>query len=320
MSAKIVLFFDSIYYCITKLFVFRISIFSTVFYNISLTMKKTLIASVKGTKAETVSAILLKIPKEEREKVREVTMDFSDSMYSIVKTCFSNATIVIDCFHIVQRLCEALDEMRLRLKRLAVTKTKKEAAEHNQREDEKARKRKYNREWYASHKASKNVKGKKRGRKRIRKRKFKPQTFSNGDTRVELLTRARTILYKSGEKWGKSQKTRAKILFDNYEKLREGYSLICKIRSIFQKNITKGQAKGELHSWYKEVADCTIREIKSARDCIKAKEEEVLNYFINRHTNASAESFNSKIKGFKAQLHGVADIPFFMYRLCTIFG
>ena len=39
-------------------------------------MKKTLIASVKGTKAETVSAILLKIPKEEREKVREVTMDF----------------------------------------------------------------------------------------------------------------------------------------------------------------------------------------------------------------------------------------------------
>ena len=73
-------------------------------------------------------------------------------------------------------------------------------------------------------------------------------------------------------------------------------------------------------NWYKEVADCTIREIKSARDCIKAKEEEVLNYFINRHTNASAESFNSKIKGFKAQLHGVADIPFFMYRLCTIFG
>ena len=127
-------------------------------------MKKTLIASVKGTKAETVSAILLKIPKEEREKVREVTMDFSDSMYSIVKTCFPNATIVIDCFHIVQRLCEALDEMRLRFKRLAVTKTKKEAAEHNQREDEKARKRKYNREWYASHKASKNVKGKKRGK------------------------------------------------------------------------------------------------------------------------------------------------------------
>ena len=53
------------------------------------------------------------------------------------------------------------------------------------------------------------------------------------------MTRARTILYKSGEKWGKNQKTRAKILFDNYEKLREGYSLICKIRSIFQMKVSQ---------------------------------------------------------------------------------
>ena len=68
------------------------------------------------------------------------------------------------------------------------------------------------------------------------------------------------------------------------------------------------------------VSDCTIREIKSARDCIKANEEEVLNYFINRHTNASAESQNSKIKGFRAQVHGVSDIPFFMYRMCKVFG
>ena len=33
------------------------------------------------------------------------------------------------------------------------------------------------------------------------------------------------------------------------------------------------------------------------------------NYFINRATNASAESLNSKMKGFRAQLHGIADIP-----------
>ena len=38
--------------------------------------------------------------------------------YIYIKTCFPNAPIVIDSFHIVQRLCEALDEMRLRFKRL----------------------------------------------------------------------------------------------------------------------------------------------------------------------------------------------------------
>jgi len=99
------------------------------------------------------------------------------------------------------------------------------------------------------------------------------------------------------------------------------YSLICSIRSIFRnKSLTKDAAREKLHQWYDEVSACTLREINSARDCIKSKEEELLNYFDNRSTNASAESLNSKIKGFKAQLHGVTDIPFFMFRLCKIFG
>ena len=101
---------------------------------------------------------------------------------------------------------------------------------------------------------------------------------------------------------------------------KEGYSLICKVRDIFKRKLTIDEAKQRLHEWYKDVNICTLREIKAARDCIKSKEAEVLNYFVNRATNASAESLNSKMKGFRAQLHGIADIPFFMYRICTIFG
>ncbi|MCI2137952.1 MAG: transposase, partial [Prevotella sp.] len=62
------------------------------------------------------------------------------------------------------------------------------------------------------------------------------------------------------------------------------------------------------------------REVKSARDAVRFKEEEVLNYFINRSTNAAAESLNSKLKRFRAKLHGVSDLPFFMYRVSLIFG
>ncbi|EFB33814.1 transposase, partial [Segatella copri] len=58
----------------------------------------------------------------------------------------------------------------------------------------------------------------------------------------------------------------------------------------------------------------------AVRDTIKEKEEYVLNYFNNRSTNASAESLNSKMKGFRAQVRGVADFPFFMYRMMMIFG
>ena len=50
------------------------------------------------------------------------------------------------------------------------------------------------------------------------------------------------------------------------------------------------------------------------------KKEYVLNYFNNRSTNASTESFNSKMKDFRAQVRGVTDMSFFMYRMVTIFG
>lgn len=276
--------------------------------------KGSIIAIIKGTKSSVVSQIIKKIPEIERSKVKEITMDFSDSMYSIAKQCFPHAEIVIDCFHIVQRLCEGLDEMRLKFKRLAATETKKEACAFHQKEERNAKRRAYYRK---NHK--KDYK-EKRGRKRIHKRKYKPTELRNGDTRVELLTRSRNLLSQSGDKWGEHKKERAELLFELYPQLKEAYSLVCKVRNIFKKKINAEQACKELHEWYKEVSQCTIREIKAARECIKSREKEVLNYFNNRATNAAAEALNAKIKGFRAQLHGVADIPFFLYRVCTIFG
>ncbi|HLP05185.1 MAG TPA: hypothetical protein VK152_07130 [Paludibacter sp.] len=41
-------------------------------------------------------------------------------------------------------------------------------------------------------------------------------------------------------------------------------------------------------------------------------QEENLNFFENRNTNASAEFFNAKIKAFGSQFRGVRDIPFFL--------
>ena len=101
--------------------------------------------------------------------------------------------------------------------------------------------------------------------------------------------------------------------------IKQSYDVINKLRAIFRsKTLTKDVAKEKLHDWYKTVNRCTIREIKSARDAIKSREDNVLNYFIARSTNASAESLNSKMKAFRAQLRG--DLTFFMFRLRTIFG
>lgn len=92
--------------------------------------KGTIIAMVRGTRCSDVMAQLMKIPPEQRLAVNEVTMDFSDSMYTIVRQCFPNATIVIDCFHIVKRCGEAIEELRLKAKRQAQKEQRKLQAEH----------------------------------------------------------------------------------------------------------------------------------------------------------------------------------------------
>ncbi|MBO5957375.1 MAG: transposase [Bacteroidales bacterium] len=46
----------------------------------------------------------------------------------------------------------------------------------------------------------------------------------------------------------------------------------------------------------------------------------IVNYFENRSTNASAESFNAKVKAFRSQFRGISDIPFFIFRLATLFA
>ena len=97
-------------------------------------------------------------------------------------------------------------------------------------------------------------------------------------------------------------------------------AMLCALRNIFSKTKDKKKAKKALHKWYKNVGKTRIREIISVRDTIKSKEEYVLNYFNNRSTNASAESFNSKVKGLRTQVHGVSDLPFFMFRCAKIFG
>jgi transposase len=97
----------------------------------------TLAAAVRGTTVEEVSAVLLKVSDEIRRQVKEVTMDFSDSMYGIIRKAFPWATIVIDCFHIMQLCGDGLGEMRMKLKRAAVADLKRQEREFKKKLDKK---------------------------------------------------------------------------------------------------------------------------------------------------------------------------------------
>jgi hypothetical protein len=49
-------------------------------------------------------------------------------------------------------------------------------------------------------------------------------------------------------------------------------------------------------------------------------DQRILNYFDNRSTNASAESFNAKIKAFRSQFSGLRNIEFVLFRVSTIYA
>lgn len=271
--------------------------------------KGTLVAMVQGTKADEVAAHIQKLPFYERAKATEITMDFSDSMHSIVQQCFPHATITIDRFHMQKLAIDALQELRVQHRREARKADVEAREQHRLRNKRNAANRK---------------KGKKdpRGRKPNRaNEQYHPATLENGDTMLELLARSRWLLSTSANKWTQTQKIRAKLLWKHFPDLQTAYGIVQSLRAIFsKKEHTKESAKIALAKWYNKVTDFDNDAFNTVSATIYSREDEILNFFANRATNASAESLNSKIKSFRAQLRGVSDVRFFLYRLKLIFG
>ena len=240
---------------------------------------------VKGTKADEIACILRKIPLTKRLLVKQVTMDFCPSMAISTKQVFPKADIIMDRFHVQQLITEAVQEIRI---------------EHR---------------W----KAIKEINEKTKQYKALGKTYY-PKTYLNGDTKKQLLARSRYLLFKPSSKWTDSQKERANILFKEFPKLKKAYYLSMMFRSIYEHSTTKQEAKNRLDQWYKKVDEYNFDSFITTAEYIKTREHEILNYFPNRSTNASAESFNSKLKGFRALVRGVRDKKFFLFRISEIYG
>lgn len=247
--------------------------------------KGVLVAMVKGTKAESVIDVLTQIPKRLRDKVEEVTLDMAGSMNLIVKHCFGKATKVIDRFHVQQLAYDALQEMRIAHRWDAI-----------------------NEETNAIDNA------------RWEKTEYVPLRFDNGDTKKQLLARSRYLLFKSPEKWSQSQKQRAKILFAQYPDIHKAFSLTHQLRLIFSLTKNKPVAYTKLAKWYNDVTDSGFKAFNTISATIYTHYKEILNFFDNRSTNASAESFNAKLKAFRAALRGVTDTNFFLFRVAKIYA
>ena len=244
--------------------------------------KGALVAAIRGTKAETVIAVLDKIPLVKRKTVREITLDLSSSMMLIARRSFPKATVTNDRFHVHKLYYDAIDDLRISLRWMARDIENEEIA-------------------------------------RCRKAgiAYVPFRYANGDTRKQLLARAKYILTKHASKWTKSQQWRADIIFAFYPELKKA-DLAMDLTDIFNCKVDKDTARLNLARWYNKVDEMDDGQFRTVTETFRNHYDTILNYFINRSTNAGAESFNAKVKAFRSQFRGVTDIPFFLFRLSKL--
>ena len=248
--------------------------------------KGTLVAMVKGTKSEDVIMVLRKMSAGKRAQVKEVTLDLSPSMKLIVKRVFPCAVQVSDRFHVQQLMGEALEDLRI--------KHRWEAIDQENTEIQMAKEF---------------------------DRTFRPHVLSNGETRRQLLARSKRLLLIHSSKWTDTQKVRAEVLFRYYPDIKMAYDRYLELVQIYNTlDASRPKLLTRLARWYERVRKMQMKSFNTVLETFMNNYDTILNYFDNRATNASAESFNAKVKAFRLQFRGVRDIPFFIFRLATIFA
>ena len=98
------------------------------------------------------------------------------------------------------------------------------------------------------------------------------------------------------------------------------YDMAMQLTALFNKSYSKGVALTKLAHWYKTVNQLNLKYFNSVVETMENNYGTILNYFDRRATNASAESFNAKIKAFRLQFRGVRDNAFFIFRLAKLYA
>lgn len=220
-----------------------------------------------------------------RNQVKTITADLSPTYEKFCEQSFPQALIVADKFHVVKHIVEAVQALRLRLK-----------------QEETARLPTTKKE----------------------RRTYENQTkLINGESRIEMLTRSRYLLFKTQQNWTASQQKRASLLFETFPLLKTTYQLTQQIRQWLNKeNVGKyeWQIEKQLIHWYDCAEQTRLPEVENLIRIITANEDKIIHYFKTGKTNAKAEAMNSKIQRFIAANYGVRDKDFFLYRLARYYS
>jgi len=238
-------------------------------------------AMIKGTKSKVITnAILEEVEYKTLINIDEITLDLSSSMDWIARQIVPNGIRNYDRFHVQKLVTEAVQAVRIKLRWEALEEENNAILE-----------------------------AKKNGTS------YKAPTYSNGDTKKQLLARGRYLLYKPKSKWNDQQKERAPILFKEFPLIKKAYDLSMYFRNCYE------QVDNHMFSeWIKKAKQSEIKEMRVVAQTVKSHLGGISNYFVNKSTNANIESFNSKLKLFRRNTRGIKDKNFFFFRIIKYFA
>jgi transposase len=220
---------------------------------------------------------------EKLSEVKSVSCDMSASYKKFCKEIFPNTQLVVDKFHVIMHLMDALNQVRKQLKTKCLINPKTLLMQTTEYDTEQES------PW----------------------------------TDVELLERSRYILCKMQPEWDDDDKEIMNHLFYSFPVLQTAYELTQKLRNWYDsKNIGKHiiLIEKELFDWYDEVVQSKITAFCGVRKMIEKHQNDIINYFKEGQTNAKAENMNSKIQRFLYNNFGIKDRDFFFFRLAGFFS
>lgn len=115
------------------------------------------------------------------------------------------------------------------------------------------------------------------------------------------MAKSRYLLFRHKSKWTRQQRERAELLFERYPDIELAYERYLELVEVYNKNMVKEIAAEKLAHWYNRVEKIGRSNFRTVIETMQNNYLSVLNYFEKRSTNASAKSFNAKIKAFSTK-------------------
>lgn len=127
----------------------------------------------------------------------------------------------------------------------------------------------------------------------------------------EQLNGSRWVLVKNQKDLNEKQRTKLESLYQVSPELKACHQLKEQFRTIFETVTDREKARTALRRWIKQVERQSVTALQAFLVTLKNWFELILNYFIERWTNAFAEGINNKIKLIKRRAFGFTNFDHF---------